>query len=103
LAVRIRLKRLGRKNSPFYRVVVAPQESPRNGRTIEDLGTYNPLVDPFHFSIKEDRVNYWISVGAQPSETLKRLLKIKKSPSVKQVETTEKKPKKVRKTQKAGA
>tara|TARA_B100000131_G_scaffold316762_1_gene357438 strand:+ start:190 stop:510 length:321 start_codon:yes stop_codon:yes gene_type:complete len=74
MSVRIRLKRFGKKKKPIYRIVVADQKNPRNGKTIEDIGHYNPIQDPITVTVKEDRVNYWISVGAQPTETVKRLL-----------------------------
>lgn len=71
--VRIRLRRMGAKKNAFYRIVVADQQSPRDGRFIEIIGTYNPhgtIVD-----LKQDRVGYWLSVGAQPSDSVARLLK----------------------------
>jgi small subunit ribosomal protein S16 len=74
MAVRIRLKRFGKKKQPFYRVVVAEKSTPRDGKTLETLGTYDPRQEPIQFIVKEDRVNYWISVGAQASETVERLL-----------------------------
>tara|TARA_B100000427_G_scaffold287467_1_gene262082 strand:+ start:8762 stop:9082 length:321 start_codon:yes stop_codon:yes gene_type:complete len=74
MSVRIRLKRFGKKKKPIYRIVVADQKNPRDGKTIEDIGQYNPTQDPVAVTVKEDRVNYWISVGAQPTETVKRLL-----------------------------
>ena len=75
MAVRIRLSRLGRKKAPFYRLVVADSRSPRDGRFIELIGTYNPMTDPAAVAIDEDRVLYWLSVGAQPSDTARGLLK----------------------------
>ena len=69
MAVRIRLSRLGRKKAPFYRLVVADSRSPRDGRFIELIGTYNPMTDPAAVAIDEDRALYWLSVGAQPSDT----------------------------------
>lgn len=78
MAVRIRLTRLGKKKMPFYRIVVADSESPRDGRFIEVLGTYNPLKSPEEVNIKEDRVSYWIREGgAQLSDTVKSLLRKK--------------------------
>jgi small subunit ribosomal protein S16 len=74
MAVRIRLKRFGKKKQPFYRVVVAEKANPRDGKTLETLGTYDPRQTPVFFEVKEDRVNHWISVGAQPSDTVERLL-----------------------------
>jgi small subunit ribosomal protein S16 len=73
--IRIRLRRVGAKKQPSYRVVVADSRSPRDGRFIERLGWYNPRTDPPSFLIKEDRALYWLSVGAQPSDAVARLLK----------------------------
>lgn len=73
--VRIRLRRQGAKRQPSYRVVVADQHSPRDGRIIENIGFYNPLTDPETVSIDVERARYWLSVGAQPSEGVARLLK----------------------------
>ena len=73
MAVKIRLKRMGAKKAPFYRVVVAESSSPRDGRFIEEIGTYNPLVDPAQIKVKEDRALYWLSTGAQPSDTVRNL------------------------------
>ncbi|MDR1648681.1 MAG: 30S ribosomal protein S16 [Synergistaceae bacterium] len=75
MAVRIRLSRFGKKKAPFYRLVVADSRSPRDGRFIELLGTYNPMTDPATVAIEEERALYWLSVGAQPSETARGLLK----------------------------
>jgi len=72
--VRIRLRRVGAKRQPSYRVVVADAESPRDGRFIEMIGHYNPRTDPPTFDIKEDRALYWLGVGAQPSDPVRRLL-----------------------------
>jgi small subunit ribosomal protein S16 len=74
LAVRIRLQRFGRKNQPFYRVIVADSRAARDGRFIEKLGHYDPLTDPIEFTINEERALYWLKVGAQPSDTVKSLL-----------------------------
>jgi small subunit ribosomal protein S16 len=74
MAVRIRLKRLGAKKRPFYRVVVADQRSPRDGRFIENIGTYRPLEDPSGIDIDQERALYWLGVGAQPSNTVKVLM-----------------------------
>ena len=73
--VKIRLKRMGAKKAPFYRVVVADSRSPRDGRFIEEIGTYNPLTEPSEFKIDAERVKYWLSNGAQPTDTVKALLK----------------------------
>ena len=74
MAVRIRLKRLGAKKRPFYRVVVADQRSPRDGRIIEQIGKYHPLDDPSLIEIDEERAMHWLRVGAQPSNTVKVLM-----------------------------
>jgi small subunit ribosomal protein S16 len=73
--VRIRLRRQGAKKQPTYRVVVADQRSPRDGRILENIGFYNPTTDPETFSIDAERATYWLSNGAQPSESVARLLK----------------------------
>jgi len=75
MAVKIRLARHGAKKRPFYRVVVADGESPRDGRFIETVGTYNPLQDPAEVTLKTERVKYWLGQGALPSDTVKSLLK----------------------------
>lgn len=75
MAVRIRLSRLGKKKAPFYRLVVADSHSPRDGKFIELIGTYNPMTDPAAVTINEERALYWLSVGAQPSDTARGLLK----------------------------
>lgn len=72
--VRIRLRRMGAKKKPFYRVIVADQRSPRDGRFIETIGTYNPLTNPETVTMKTERAAYWLSVGAQPSDAVSRLL-----------------------------
>ena len=72
--VRIRLRRVGRKKQPSYRVVVADSRSPRDGRYIEIIGFYNPRTQPGTINVKEDRALYWLGVGAQPSEPVTRLL-----------------------------
>ena len=75
MAVKIRLARHGAKKRPFYRVVVADGESPRDGKFLEIVGTYNPLTDPAEISFKGDRVRYWMDQGAIPTNTVKSLLK----------------------------
>lgn len=75
MAVKIRLARHGAKKRPFYRIVVADIESSRDGRFIENIGTYNPLKDPADVTVKEDRVRYWMGQGAIPTHTVKSLLK----------------------------
>ncbi|AOT56637.1 30S ribosomal protein S16 [Weissella soli] len=74
MAVKIRLKRMGSKKRPFYRVVVADSRSPRDGRFIETVGTYNPLVEPAEVKLDEELVLSWLNNGAQPSDTVKNLL-----------------------------
>ena len=73
--VKIRLRRIGAKKAPFYRVVVAESQYARDGRFIEEIGTYNPLVDPAEIKIDVERADYWIKNGAQPTDTVKALLK----------------------------
>lgn len=73
--VRIRLRRMGAKKKPFYRVVVANQRSPRDGRFIENIGTYDPLSDPPTIDIQGERATHWLVQGAQPSDAVARLLK----------------------------
>ena len=75
MAVKIRLRRMGAKKAPFYRVVVADSRYPRNGRFIEEVGTYNPLTDPATVNIHSEAVKNGISNGAQPTDTVKALLK----------------------------
>lgn len=75
MAVRIRLKRMGSKKKPFYRVVVSDSRSPRDGRFIEEIGYYNSSRDPVEFKIDEERAFRWLSVGAQPSDTARALLR----------------------------
>lgn len=74
MAVRIRLSRHGKKKAPFYRLVVADSRSPRDGRFIEILGTYNPLTSPAEIKVNSDRASYWLKNGASPSDTAKVLL-----------------------------
>lgn len=74
--VRIRLRRLGAMKQPSYRVVVADQHSARDGRIIENIGFYNPRTEPETINIDVERARYWLGVGAQPSETVARLLKV---------------------------
>ena len=75
MAVKMRLRRMGAKKAPFYRVIVADSRSPRNGRFIEEIGTYNPLTEPAQVSIDAEKAKKWIANGAQPTETVKSLLK----------------------------
>ena len=75
MAVKIRLRRMGAKKAPFYRVVVADSRYPRDGRFIEEIGTYNPMTDPAQINIDADKAKTWIKNGAQPTDTVKVLLK----------------------------
>jgi len=75
MAVKIRLKRIGAKKNPFYRVIIADSRSPRDGKFIEEIGYYNPLKDPAEIKIDLEKANKWIKNGAQPTETVKSLLK----------------------------
>lgn len=75
MAVKIRMKRLGAKKRPFYRIVVADERSPRDGKFIEEIGYYNPISEPKEFKINSERVDYWLGVGAKPTTTVARLLK----------------------------
>ena len=75
MSVKIRMKRVGTKNLPVFRIVVADGRSPRDGKFIEEIGTYQPLKKGDNFSIKMDRAQYWISKGAQPSDTVASFLK----------------------------
>jgi small subunit ribosomal protein S16 len=74
MAVRIRLKRMGAHKAPFYRVVVSDSRSPRDGRFIEEIGTYNPVAQPAQVQIDEDKALKWLQTGAQPSDTVRSLL-----------------------------
>ena len=75
MSVRIRLKRVGAKKAPVYRAVVADSRSPRDGRFIEEIGYYNPVTDPAEIRIDMEKANEWIKKGAQPSDTVRALLK----------------------------
>lgn len=75
MAVKIRLARHGAKKRPFYRIVAADNDSPRDGRFLEKLGTYNPLQDPAQVVLNTERVKYWIGQGALPTDTVKTILK----------------------------
>jgi len=72
--VKIRLQREGKKKAPFYHIVVADSKSPRDGKIIEQIGTYNPMKNPIEFTLKEEEVKKWISNGAQPTDAVNRLL-----------------------------
>ena len=73
--VKIRLRRMGAKKAPFYRVVVADSRSPRDGRCIEEIGTYNPLTQPATITVDAEKAQAWIKNGAQPTDTVRGLLK----------------------------
>ncbi len=75
MSVKIRMKRVGTKNTPVYRIVVADGRSPRDGKFIEEIGTYHPLQSGTNFNLKLDRAQYWISKGAQPSDTVASFIK----------------------------
>ncbi|HIR87838.1 MAG TPA: 30S ribosomal protein S16 [Candidatus Fimimorpha faecalis] len=76
MAVKMRLKRMGQKKAPFYRVVVADARSPRDGKFIEEIGTYDPNQNPSAIKINEEAAKKWLATGAQPTETVAKLLKI---------------------------
>lgn len=73
MAVKIRLRRMGSKKAPFYRIVVADSKAPRDGKFIEEIGYYNPLTEPVEVKINEEKANTWLSNGAQPTDVVKRL------------------------------
>jgi small subunit ribosomal protein S16 len=73
--VKIRLKRMGMKKKPFYRIVVTDNRNARDGRFIEEIGYYNPLTDPAEIKIDQERAKYWLGTGAQPTDTMRGLLK----------------------------
>ena len=75
MAVKIRLRRLGQKKAPFYRIVVADSRSPRDGRCIEEIGTYDPMKDPSEYHVNEELAKKWLANGAQPTDTVARILK----------------------------
>lgn len=74
MSVKIRLKRMGSKKRPFYRIVVADSRSPRDGRFIEEVGTYNPLIEPAEVKLEEENIMQWLNNGAQPSDTVRNIL-----------------------------
>ena len=76
MAVKMRLRRMGQKKAPFYRVVVADERSPRDGRFIEEIGTYDPNQDPSVFTVDEEAAKKWLSNGAQPTDTVAKILKL---------------------------
>jgi len=75
MSVRIRLARRGRKKRPFYKIVVAHSEAPRDGRFIESIGSYNPLLEPAKIIIDNDRLHYWLDQGAEPTDTVRSLVR----------------------------
>jgi small subunit ribosomal protein S16 len=75
MAVKIRLARFGAKKRPFYRIVVADERYPRDGRFLETVGTYNPMVEPNEVTMKQDRLQYWLGQGAKPTSTVNSLIK----------------------------
>ena len=75
MAVKIRLRRMGQKKSPFYRIVVADSRSPRDGRFIEEIGTYDPNTDPSTYKVDEEAAKKWLANGAQPTEVVARIFK----------------------------
>jgi small subunit ribosomal protein S16 len=75
LAVKLRLRRMGKKKQPIYKMVAADSRSPRDGKFLEAVGFYNPLTKPHTLELKEDRILYWLNVGAQPTHTVKSLLR----------------------------
>ena len=75
MAVKMRLRRMGAKKAPFYRVIVADSRSPRDGRFIEEIGYYNPMTNPAEVKIDAEKAKNWLNNGAQPTETVKSLLK----------------------------
>ncbi|MCU1478445.1 MAG: ribosomal protein [Subtercola sp.] len=76
MAVKIRLKRLGKIRAPYYRIVVADSRTKRDGRVIEEIGKYHPTEEPSFIEVKSDRAQYWLSVGAQPTEQVEAILKL---------------------------
>ena len=76
MAVKIRLRRMGYKRNPIYRIVVADSRSPRDGRFIDEIGTYNPNTDPSEFRVDEEKAKKWIANGAQPTDVVAKILKL---------------------------
>lgn len=76
MAVKIRLRRMGQKKAPFYRVIVADSRSPRDGRFIEEIGTYDPNLEPSAYKVNEEAAKKWLAAGAQPTETVAKIFKI---------------------------
>ncbi len=82
MAVKLRLTRKGTKKKPFYRIVAADVQAPRDGKFLEAIGTYDPMQDPVVITLKQDRVQYWLEQGARPTTTVKSILKKQETPSV---------------------
>lgn len=82
MAVKLRLTRKGTKKKPFYRIVVADVEAPRDGKFLEAVGTYDPMQDPAVINLKQDRIQYWLGQGATPTTTVKSILKKQNTESV---------------------
>ena len=76
MAVKIRLRRMGQKKAPFYRIIVADSRSPRDGRFIEEIGTYDPTRDPSVYKVNEELAKKWLASGAQPTETVSKIFKM---------------------------
>ena len=76
MAVKIRLRRMGQKKAPFYRIVVADSKSPRDGRFIEEIGTYDPNTNPSTFNVNEEAAKRWLANGAQPTEVVGKIFKL---------------------------
>ena len=76
MAVKIRLRRMGQKKAPFYRIIVADSRSPRDGRFIEEIGTYDPTRDPSVYSVNEEAAKKWLANGAQPTEVVNKIFKL---------------------------
>ena len=76
MAVKIRLRRMGKKKAPFYRIIVADSRDKRDGRFIEEIGTYDPTTDPSTFKVNEESAKKWLSVGAQPTDTVAKIFKL---------------------------
>ncbi|MFV0528624.1 MAG: 30S ribosomal protein S16 [Lachnospiraceae bacterium] len=75
MAVKIRLRRMGQKKAPFYRIVVADSRSPRDGKCIEEIGTYDPNLEPSAFKVDEEKAKKWLATGAQPTEVVSKIFK----------------------------
>ena len=76
MAVKIRLRRMGQKRHPIYRIVVADSRSPRDGKCIEEIGTYDPNTDPSEYHVNEELAKKWLATGAQPTDTVSRIFKM---------------------------